>query len=262
MSCFADGVREAARIYAQGVQTPNTNEMAYEIEKLHRAAEARRYQEVAKLSENLSTTAEDLLRGRTRRMSHSNAGSPSRPRVTVIGRNGEVLTRKPTVPWSVALPTSEDIRDESRRKHACATIAMLCRVGGRYEEGRRRANGKRSKTWRWVLYAPEKTTHPVKRSAEREFVGGLAEVWLRWTGKPPPRTADRRNLGPFARFVQECLRLVGAYHQKAAVAKLFNKREWCRRKMRGRQAEQIRVVRRKIVSQRSRRKIVSQTIDR
>jgi hypothetical protein len=62
--------------------------------------------------------------------------------------------------------------------------------------------------------------------------------------------------------VQECLRLVGAYHQKAAVAKLFNKREWCRRKMRGRQVEQIRVVRRKIVSQRSRRKIVSQTIDR
>lgn len=248
---FADGIREKACIFARNIRIPNANELNDEIAELHRVAEARQFEDVANLLGKLSTRASDFLRARVERISHVNAGQPSRPRVTVMGRNGEVLTRKPTVPWSVALPTSDDLRNESRREHACATVAMLCRTGGRYVEGRRRPTGKRSKpNWQWELFAPEKTTHPARRRVEREFVDGLREVWFRSTGKMPSRTADRRNLGPFARLVQECLKLVGAYHENTSVAELINQCEARRRELRNRMQKQIRDLRRKTAGQR------------
>jgi hypothetical protein len=45
--------------------------------------------------------------------------------------------------------------------------------------------------------------------------------WLWATGKPPARTADRRSPGPFARFVERCLLLVGA--RRVSAVKLINR---------------------------------------
>ncbi len=248
---FANGIREVACVFARDIRIPNANDLSDEIKKLHRTAEARQFEKVAILLTELSQIARDWLTNRADRISRNNVGKRSYPRVSAIGRNGQVLTRKPTAPLSIAPPSPDDLRDKSRREDACATVAMLCRTGGRYVEGRRRPTGKRSKSnWQWELSAPEKTRHPARRKVEREFVGGLREVWLKSTGKAPSRTADRRNLGPFARLVQECLRLVGVYDGNTSVAEMINQCEGRRRELRNRMQKQIRDLRRKTAGQR------------
>jgi hypothetical protein len=247
---LAEGIREAARVYARDARTPSANELHDEIAGLHRAAEKRQFDQVAKLLEGLSTMVGDWLADRAGHINCISAGKRRRPRVSAIGRNGKVIRRKVTAPQSIALPSPDDLRDETRREHACETIAMLCRTGGRCADGRRRPTGRRSKSWQWELYAPRKTKHPTKRKAEREFVGALREAWLKSLGKPPSRTADHHQLGPFARFVKECVRLVGAYHSDDAVAELINEVERRRRTLRSRMTKQILDARREIVRQR------------
>jgi hypothetical protein len=80
--------------------------------------------------------------------------------------------------------------------------------------------------WRPLLYAPDARRHFQKRAAERDFVMWLRLAWAEATGEPPSRTARRaeksyRDLGPFARFVRECLRLAGAPY--AEVVELINR---------------------------------------
>ena len=57
MKRFAEGIREAACIYATDVREPNDNEVRAEVEKLYLAAERRHYDQVAILLETLSTKA-------------------------------------------------------------------------------------------------------------------------------------------------------------------------------------------------------------
>ena len=54
---FAEGVREAARIYARDAREPTDNELHAEIHKLYRAAERKRYELIADLLERLSPKA-------------------------------------------------------------------------------------------------------------------------------------------------------------------------------------------------------------
>jgi hypothetical protein len=184
---FGEGVREAARIYARDARIPTDNELRAEIAKLQRAADRGQHERVATLLEGLSPEARRRLKARGARPS--------------IG---------------ITLPSADALRDPARRDAACTRVDRLCQHGGRYVEGRRRPSGKRSRpVWRPLLHAPEPRRHFPRRDAERDFVVWLGTAWYAATGKKPPRTADSRNPGPFARFVGKCLRLVGAAHVDA-----------------------------------------------
>jgi hypothetical protein len=200
---FGEGVRAAARIYARDARIPTDNELRAEIAKLQRAADRKRYDQVATLIESLSLRARRLLNARGARPS--------------IG---------------IGLPSADLLRFPGQRNAACALVATLCQYGGQYVEGRRRPSGKRSRpVWRPLLHAPEPRRHFPKRDAERDFVIWLALAWHGATGKAPPRTADSRNPGPFARVVCKCLRLVGAGHVNAV--ELINELHRRRRVMTG-----------------------------
>jgi hypothetical protein len=222
MKRFAEAIREAARIYATDVREPNDNEVRAEVEKLYLAAERRLYNQVAILLEKLSPRAFCLLKhaGWTR----TNFPSPE-PR-------DESRRRRPAaIQWtSTTVPSPETLRDRARREEACATVVKLCQYGGRWVQSRKRPSGKRSWTWHPYLRAPEPQRHFPKRQAELTFVRWLRIAWLEATGEEAPLTADPRRPGPFARMVQECLRLVGAAH--ADPVGLVNMLNQVRREMR------------------------------
>ncbi len=204
LTVLAEGVREAASIFARDARVPNGNELRNEIADLYHAADRDRYDEVVALLEKLSAQAYDMLEDR---------GAPDP---------------------SMKLPLPDALRDPIRRKGACETIARLCQNGGGYVDGRRRASGKHSRpTWRPLLHAPAPRTNFAKREAERDFVTWLSLAWLEATGSPPSRTArhrdEGRDVGPFARFARECLRQVGA--PDADVVELMNELHKRRREM-------------------------------
>ena len=108
-------------------------------------------------------------------------------------------------------PSVRALRDASRRDKACEMIERLCRISGGYVEGRKRSSGKRSKTWRPLLFAPLPNEHPPKRAAELRFVMHLQLAWLEAVGKPPTATVNpSRPDRPFPNLVRKCLKLVGA----------------------------------------------------
>lgn len=182
--CFAEGVREAARIYAQEARAPTVNELRAEIATLHAAAERKRCGQVADLLEKLSSKASELLSKRAARL-------------------------------SLELPTSDDLRDPPRQQDASEAVLRLCQYGGHYDESRRRPSGKRSRTWRPFLVAPEPRRHVPKRDAELNFIMLLQVAWLEATGKQPSLAANPARPGPFAQIVGKCLELVGASHADA-----------------------------------------------
>ena len=186
--CFAQGVREAARIYAQEARTPTVNELRAEIAALHAAAERKRYGQVADLLEKLSSKASELLSKRATRL-------------------------------SLELPTSDDLRGPLRQQNASKAVLRLCQYGGYVDEGCRRPSGKRSRTWRPYLVAPEPCRHLPKRDAELNFIMWLQVAWLEASGALPNlaanRTSNREIRGPFARMAAECLQLLGAGHADA-----------------------------------------------
>ena len=218
MAAFGEGVREAARIFARDARNPTGNELATEIEELHRAvdpAKPRQWDRVAMLLESLSPKARDML----------------------IDRGARPALR-------IELPSADAVRDPERRETACDAVSKLCQFGSRYTEGRRRPSGKRSRPdWRPVLFAPEPQRNFAKRDAERDFVMWLSIAWHCATDGTPPRTARHpdasRQVGPFARFVRECLRLVGA--GDADAVELINKLHRRRRVMEKRASEKARL---------------------
>jgi hypothetical protein len=197
---FAEGVREAARIYARDARIRTTNELHSEIATLYAAASRRRYEQVAAIIEKLSQEARALLNERGARSN-----------------------------LKCELPSPDALRDSVQQKRACAMIATLCQFGGGYVDGRRRPSGKRSRSWRPLLYAPESRRHFSRRAAERDFVMWLSVAWTEASGKPPARTAHHSAPGPFARLVHKCLRLVGA--QAADAVELINELNRRRRKI-------------------------------
>jgi hypothetical protein len=228
---FAAGVRDAARTYARDASTPTVGEVRDEITALYKAAEGRQYERVASLCEELSPQARDYLERRL-----------SRPGPRAAG---------------LKLPTARALRDPKRQEGACEMLARICRVGGRYIEGRMRPSGRQSVTWEPRLHAPAQvqyvpeidaetgevadvrkpTPRPPKRDAERRFVMHLQLAWLEATGGKPPATVNpSRSDRPFANMVRECLRLVGAPHVDAveAINELQRRRKELRRRRRER----------------------------
>ena len=188
-AAFADAIREAARIFARDARIPTGNELHDEISQLLKAAERKRYDQVAALREGLSPRAGDLLQDRGDRI-------------------------------GIELPPAGELLNPERRNDACQAIARLCQFGGQQVEGRLRRSGKQSRpVWRPVLNAPEKQRNFARRNAELYFVQMLSTAWLEAVGSPPARTARHgdasRDLGPFARLVRKCLDLVGAWDADA-----------------------------------------------
>src|SRR5262249_50286996 len=123
---FAGGLRTAARIYARDVRQPTVNELNGEIGELHRATERRQYDQLATVIKGLSPETRSLLNARGAR---------------------------PTL--KLTLPSPEALRG-AQRAEACAVIARLTQIGGRYVPGRKRPGGRRSRpTWDPLLHAPE-----------------------------------------------------------------------------------------------------------
>jgi hypothetical protein len=206
-AAFAASIRGAARIFARDARIPTRNDLHAEIGELHRAADGQRYNEVFDLLESLSPAARALLQDRAARI-------------------------------GIELPPSDGLRDPERRKEACQeacqAITRLSQFGGRWAEGRRRPSGKQSRpVWRPLLWASEPRRNFWKRNAERDFVMWISIAWQQAVGTPPTRTARHRDasrdVGPFARFVSECLRLVGA--GDADVVELLNEMDRRRREM-------------------------------
>jgi len=141
MKRFAEGIREAAHIYATDVREPNENEVRAEVEKLYLAAERRLYDQVAILIEKLSARAFRLLK--FAELTRTSFPSP--------GPRDESRRRGATsIQWiSITLPSPETLRDHAQREEACATVVKL---------------------WRPYLRAPEPRRHFPKRESERTFV--------------------------------------------------------------------------------------------
>lgn len=95
--------------------------------------------------------------------------------------------------------------DPAQRDDACAAIIRLCRGGGIRVDGRNRPDGKRSRSFKSLLYAPTPQDHPPRREAERRFVEDLQSAYRTVSGQEPAATANPNRPGPFARFVQACL---------------------------------------------------------
>ena len=177
LQVFGWYIRQAAEMFVDESRIPTSNEVRSEIASLHDAAERRDYDEAARLR--------------------------------------DVLTPKARAILPDALPLAADLRDNDLRDKAADLLASLCRIGGEVIEGRHRSSGKQSSPhFAPNLYAPAATSNFIRREAERNFVERLSIAFCNSTGKRPPRTARRadagRGLGPFAQFVEECLRLVGA----------------------------------------------------
>ena len=177
LNTFAWWIREAAETFVYESSIPTNNEVRSEIASLHDAAERRACDELVRLREGITPEARAIL--------------------------GE------------ALPAATDLRDDALRDEVAGALASLCRIGGRRVDGRRRSSGKRSSpSLRPNLYAPTASKNFLRREAERNFVERISIAWGKGTGKKPPRTARHadasRGIGPFARLVRECLRLVGA----------------------------------------------------
>ncbi len=198
LSRFEEGVREAARTFARDAREPNVNQVHDEIAVLWKAvdpAKPPQWETMAIALEGLSPRTRETL-----------AARGSGLRVAIL------------------LPAPESLRVPERREPARDAIVRLVSYGREFVEGRSRGGGKRSRPRvEPVLFAPEKETSPPRQNPERMFVMRLQHAWFDATGKPAVRTARRpeyverarspevlRDLGPFAQFVRECFRLVGA----------------------------------------------------
>jgi hypothetical protein len=218
-------VREAAYLFAINVRAPSTNEVNDEIARLHVAARRRSFERVADLLDDLSLEAHALL------SAHTGVGKygENTKRSPVVGDHDQARTRQIRSALAPSLPTPNDLRDRSKREATCTVVANACSFGGQSIIGRRRPSGNRSHSVVVNLLAPKREQHPLKRKAELDFVSRLATGWQHVTGRKPPLMARHsdagRNLGPFARFVRECLCLVGArYADPVALINLMGQK--------------------------------------
>jgi len=267
--CFAKSIRNDVMIYAREARQlrgtdvhKQISELRVEVDKEYdktgeKNPDKRDYEQLARLREGLSPVTEHWLKARAEdrslNISPSGEGSAasvvrieqswfvvadereaSTMPVAVIGRNGEVLSRKQWSSRVVSLPSAAALRDPSTREEAWEMISLLCRYGAVFEENRPRSPGKRSKGWRWRVVGPElpengpagekRWRHPPLREAEMNFLMNLRQSWRLVGGGEVPNWAQETTLGhPFVRMVSRCLevaRVAGA--PRVNVGKLIN----------------------------------------
>lgn len=108
-----------------------------------------------------------------------------------------------------SIPARYEILSPETRFTALITLRQQLTAGGKIVEGRRRANGKRSRSFMPLLKAPEDI--PPNRPphlATRELIRLLAFAYCEGTGKLPPRVFSSKvaHFGPFGRLVEETFR--------------------------------------------------------
>jgi hypothetical protein len=198
LGMYAKLIRNGVRAFAHGARVPSSNDLHQEIKALYNAALREKYDTVADLLENLSPATRDWLNERYQRRSLR----------------------------GTTLPAAEDLRDPTHRKPAL--VVQLCSTGGKIIEGRRRPTGRRSRTFKPRLYAPEPRRHFPKREAELELVASLQIRDLHVTGCLPALTARHRSAhrppGPFARMAQKVLDLAGTRADAVALINELNRR--------------------------------------
>jgi hypothetical protein len=233
------GLVDAAKNFA-AERARDGNAVHREIAKLHAAAQHRRFKVVAAALAGLSSPAREILRQRDQSLKESTS-TPHHPAerkavdaqdteqpIRLAQRAGaaregspEVITRRrrqerqASGPILPPLPQPTDLVDPDKRERACVAVIDRCEIGGRKVLGRKRPSGRRSWTWKPVLWAPELNPHPEIRSAERTFIMWLQIAWRDATGINVPVTAHPDNPGPFARLAQKALVLLGAPHADA-----------------------------------------------
>ena len=190
---FATSVRGAVRAYALAVRVLSANDLYREVETLYRAADREQYGELARLLDCVPAEARAWLDERGKRPGFQ----------SIYGKMG------------VKLPLANDVRSPAHREQACKLVRLLCTEGGGIIEGRRRPTGRRSRTYRTLLYAPIPRRHFAKRDAELDLVMSLQSAVHSATGQMPALTAHHDSPGPFARMTQKVLCLAGAPHADA-----------------------------------------------
>jgi hypothetical protein len=186
LQALTDDLRAAAFHYFQDARLGSARQRRDEIRAIYDAAEKRKYELLEPLIKRLSPMNRWQIKQRAHRL-------------------------------AINLPTNEDLQNIDRRDSACAAIATLLRSGGRYEAGRTRSGGKRSRSaYQPVLLAPRSPRNFPKRECERALVERLRLAWRDAAHAEPAATANRDRPGPFVRFVAACLKLVKAPHASAA----------------------------------------------
>jgi hypothetical protein len=174
---FDAGVRDAARIYAEDVRKPNVNAVHDEFKKLYQPVSACDCEQVAVRIERLSPQLRELFETREARPAFKKAG--------------------------LKFPSAEDLRAPDRSKVACDVVRRFCSMG----------QGPRQHP---LLFAPARIRRPARREAELRYVTNLRLALLEATGSNPQATVNpSRPDRPLAKFVRECLILVGASHADA-----------------------------------------------
>jgi hypothetical protein len=136
--------------------------------------------------------------------------------VTNLSPQARALLNRRNLPDTALLFDPSPLTDPARQRRASEKLAALCRIGAKLKEGRKRPGDPPERireTFAPDLHAPPASRHFEKRAAERTFLMWLRIAWLEATGeRQRARTAARTVdiLGPFAKFVCECLKLVGA----------------------------------------------------
>jgi hypothetical protein len=178
---FAASIRAGALVYIRDKKTPNDDDVRREIEALYRAVDQHQCVKAADLVQSLSRQTRAFLNKRAIRI-------------------------------SLKIPRPSAFLDRARRRAACETLRRLLSQGGRWKGGKCIP----------LLYVPRRHGIEIgvrrpKRQAERDFIMFLQVDYLNATGLKPPVTARKSGTGsanpvpgPFARFAQRCLDLLGA----------------------------------------------------
>jgi hypothetical protein len=177
---FAKGVRKSACCYLEAIAEPTARQLRDELVTLYCAIERalktsadHHYDEVASRLQALSESAWEIL----------DCG------------------------WTPA-PRPDAIRNTQEREKACRELFGRCAAGGCFKEGRRRANGRRSRPTFQIDFKPALRRGQARRNAAMFFIFGVRLAFIN-AGGTAPRTAreyeSRHHApcpGPFVRMVQ------------------------------------------------------------
>jgi hypothetical protein len=255
---FFIDVREAVRSYLDFVRWhSDVNKLNHELADLLEAAETCQFDRAAKLLAALSPRALSWLQARagyrtmmdvTRASYHTTFGDDPAFHIhgvirvhgfdpqkwssdgsalefkPVIGRHGEILSRKRQEPVIVTVPTPEMLRDEATRNAACELLASLCRgvgaAGVLWDKGLEQIQLLSWKGWpflpksqseKYALpdlegqdeliepileslpFAPKADKNFPRRQAEFYLIMLLRKAWFDATNEWPSRAARRAN---------------------------------------------------------------------
>jgi hypothetical protein len=134
-------------------------------------------------------------------------------------------------PLARNMPAPGLFKSTASRQQAVEQLRIILSYGGKAVRDRKRPTGKRSQSFKPLLYLPTTGRGKPKDQAAREFVEWLALIYVETTGKCTPKTANNNVdiRGPFSKFAHRCFELAGA--KSGNLTRLINERGVVVRKM-------------------------------